>query len=84
MDTGVGHGWISLDSHTQILSHRRVYILGHSRIIWVSLVYTDTQSRGLVMGVHPRIVWDSLGFLVYMDTQSQGVGHGCTSSDSPG
>ena len=24
MDTGVGHGWISLDSHTQIPNHRRV------------------------------------------------------------
>ena len=33
------------------------------------------------MGGHPRIVWVSM---VYTDTQTKGVSHGCTSSDSPG
>ena len=32
------------------------------------------------MGEHPRIVWVSM---LYMDTQVQGVSHGCTSSDCP-
>ena len=41
-------------------------------MVWVSLVYMDTQTEGIVMGGHPRIVWDGLGILGvhgYSDTE---------------
>ena len=60
------HPWIVQDSlgildvhgYSDKVGQSWVYILGLSRIFWVSIVYTDTQT--------------------------QGVSHGCTSLDSPG
>ena len=50
-------------------------------MVWVSLVYTDTQTQGSDMGEDPLTFQDGL---VYMDTQTQGIIHGWTSSAYPG
>ena len=71
-DTGVGGGWTSKDCpgwsgylwYTGILRRRGwwwVDIPGVSRMVWVSPVYMDTQTQGVVVGGHPRIVQDGLG-----------------------
>ena len=59
-------------------------IPGVSGMVRVSPVYGDTQTRGLVVGGHPRIVQDGLGIFGVRGYSDTGVGGGWTSLECPG
>ena len=53
-------------------------------MVWVSPAYGDTQTQGVVMGGHLRIVRDGLGISSVRGYSDTGGGGGWTSEDCPG
>ena len=53
-------------------------------LVWVSLVYADTQTLGLDIARHPGIVRDSLGISAVFGYSDTGVGLSQTSWDNSG